>query len=200
MGWNLSTLLLLAASCSAGRAAGHPPAPIDCPPGTALAGAAPPAGAEVFCARPDGVRHGPAVAFYRDGRPLSSGQYQAGEPEGAWTWWRESGTRRADGTYRGGRLEGAYHLYHDDGKLYLESHYAGGHLEGEASRYHATGRRAAHGFLTEGRKQGHWTFFYPSGARQREGFYREGKRVGRWSYWDEQGNPVAPPPAPEREE
>jgi hypothetical protein len=72
-------------------------APIDCPPGTALKGGAPPDGFEAWClGRPDAYgnprRHGPARAWYDDGG------------------------LHVEETWAEGRREGAYVEYHRDRK------------------------------------------------------------------------------------
>lgn len=179
--------MIALAACAATPA---PDAALSCPPGTTAHDTPPPDGPERACQRPDGVRHGPALAYFADGKPRFTGGYADDRPDGHWIWWRENGRKQAEGDLRAGKLVGAYRLWHDNGQLYVADTYVDGKPEGEATRYHANGQRAAHGVLHDGRKDGMWTFWHPNGVRAREGRYDRGRKIGRWPRWDEAGQPL----------
>jgi antitoxin component YwqK of YwqJK toxin-antitoxin module len=177
--------LIALAACAA--APERTDAVLSCPPGTTVHYTPPPRGPERACQRPDGVRHGPSLAYFADGKPRFTGGYADDQPDGHWIWWRENGRKQSEGDLRAGKLVGAYRLWHDNGQLYVSDTYVDGKPEGEATRYHANGQRAAHGALHDGRKDGLWTFWYPNGVRAREGRYDRGRKIGRWSQWDDAG-------------
>lgn len=61
---------------------------LDCPPGTTMQGAAPPAGDEQFCALADGRRHGPYQSWYGSGQLMQSLNFKNGLEHGEQrAWW-----------------------------------------------------------------------------------------------------------------
>jgi formylglycine-generating enzyme required for sulfatase activity len=65
-----------------------------CPANASLVGAGPPAGTAIWCARPDGVRHGTFRSWYASGSPRMKGQYIDGMRDGDWTVWNIDGSAR----------------------------------------------------------------------------------------------------------
>jgi antitoxin component YwqK of YwqJK toxin-antitoxin module len=181
--------MMMRAVCGAWWLVACAPAPgeLACPVGTTPRRV----GDELACTRADGLRHGPARAWFADGTLRVTGGYVDDQPDGPWIWWRANGRKQAEGQMRAGVLVGPYRAWHDNGQLYLADTYVDGKPEGEATRYHANGQRAAHGELRDGRKHGVWTFWHPSGAREREGRYDRGKQVGTWARWDAAGAPMS---------
>jgi sulfatase modifying factor 1 len=59
-----------------------------------MMGAPPPMGTAQWCARPNGVPHGPYQQWFGDGRTRTVGQYTDGSQDGDWTAWNEDGTAR----------------------------------------------------------------------------------------------------------
>lgn len=64
------------------------------------------------------VKHGYYRAFYPDGSPMESGQYEHGQTEGEWEY-RQDDIRRV-GTFEAGRLIGAYSYYDGTGRKIRE--------------------------------------------------------------------------------
>ncbi|HIL11715.1 MAG TPA: hypothetical protein EYG11_23760 [Candidatus Latescibacteria bacterium] len=60
------------------------------------------------------VRHGYCRAFYPDGSPMESSQYDHGKTEGEWEY-RQSGIGRI-GAFEEGRLVGVYSDYDGNGR------------------------------------------------------------------------------------
>ena len=65
------------------------------------------------------VRHGHYRAFYPDGSPMESGQYDHGKTEGEWEY-RQGGIRRI-GAFEEDRLVGVYSDYDGNGRKIDES-------------------------------------------------------------------------------
>ena len=64
------------------------------------------------------VKHGYYRAFYPDGSPMESGEYEHGQTEGEWEY-RQEGIRRV-GTFEEGRLVGVYSYYDQNGRKIRE--------------------------------------------------------------------------------
>lgn len=73
----------------------------DCPAGTARTEDA---GRErrVYCALPDGVRHGPYLGWYGNGQLKEAGPYRGGLREGWWVQWDKAGAPVGEWRYAGG--------------------------------------------------------------------------------------------------
>lgn len=79
-----------------------------CPDGAVLRGAPPPDGRDVWCALPDGTRHGPHTAWWPNGRQHFQRNYAHGRLDGPWQKWRPDGRRWAAGAYREGVRTGRW--------------------------------------------------------------------------------------------
>jgi len=122
-----------------------------CPDGTELRGSAPPEGAEIYCARPSGRRHGTATAW-KDGHLADQGNYDRGRRDGVWLVFDDAGSLRESGEYRRGRRQGAW------------------------SEWTPTGEQLADGRYKGGKKHGTWTYFAPDGAIERTETWRNGRK------------------------
>lgn len=56
----------------------------------------------VYCALPDGVRHGPYLAWYSNGRMREAGPYRGGLREGWWVQWDKAGVQAGEWRYAAG--------------------------------------------------------------------------------------------------
>ncbi len=88
-----------------------------CPPDSRLYGGAPPDGFEVWCARPDGQRHGFNVGWHRNGRQAFVREYRDGVASGVALDWWSSGHQSRAGTYAGGVRQGQWRRWRSDGEL-----------------------------------------------------------------------------------
>lgn len=141
-----------------------------CPPGTLLAGAAPPAGLEVWCTRPmpDGttVRNGPAIEWHGNGAKLSQGAYLHDKRDGPWLFWYPTGTPEKQGSYSNGRENGVW------------------------TSYFATGDRASEGQMIDGKENGRWTYWNNDTLTRTEGDFILGAREGVWLDFGPDDRPV----------
>ena len=61
-----------------------------------------------WCARGDGVKHGPWREWYANGNPKSAGNYVDGKMEGKWQTFYEDGSVKTEGVYKGGFKDGIW--------------------------------------------------------------------------------------------
>jgi len=102
--------------------------PDACPSGTALRRDAPAPGppdacgapfCEVWCARADGVRHGPVTGWYGGrGEKHHEGMFRDGEKHGRWIVWYLGGGPADDGAWVAGREDGLWTQWWEGGALY----------------------------------------------------------------------------------
>jgi len=77
-----------------------------------------------------GVKHGPRLAWHRDGKQWSVGQYVNGKDDGTWTEWYADGTKAQEFTLHLGAWVGAHIRWHTNGKKRSEIHYQNGLRQG----------------------------------------------------------------------
>ncbi len=63
------------------------------------------------------VRHGLFVAYYRNGRLASEGNYVDGVEHGLWRDFHENGQLAAQGIYENGKEVGEWHFWNADGTI-----------------------------------------------------------------------------------
>jgi antitoxin component YwqK of YwqJK toxin-antitoxin module len=166
--------------------------PADCPGGAQLQGKKPPAGQLQWCARPDGVKHGPWREWHANGNTKSAGSYVDGKMEGTWQTFFEDGALKSEGVYRGGFKDGIWTQYYDKGeggtKNRVEEHHAGSN-EVKWTGFRPNGAKWAEGTQVGTRPQGAYTEYYPDGKVAVKGNYNSGEKTGDWSYFDAEGKP-----------
>ncbi len=139
----------------------------------------------LWCARPDGMRHGPQRSWFDHGErktPRSTGQYKDGRKEGKWTWWYRNGKRRSVGAYEGDQRTGAWTIWYDNGQKNEAGRFAKDVPEGQWSTWHDNGKLASKGKWAAGKRTGAWTFWDVEGKVEAKGsFGPKGHRHGKWS-------------------
>lgn len=158
-----------------------------CPEGTALRGhpRVKDAGA-TFCATEiePARRHGRFVSFYPNGKLLSKGFYEQGNPDGVWVTYHENGQLLSEGAYVRGIRDGAWKFLRPDGKPALEETLVNGarisHVEYD---YDAGALVAFESFANVGNResvsQGRAGRTLPNGDLL-TGQYSAGKAEGQW--------------------
>lgn len=137
-------------------------APVACPSGTRLRGAAPPTGDRVWCERDDGSLHGPVAQWFRGGQRRLTGEYRDGSKHGTWSSAYASGKPRSEEHWRGGQPTGTWVTYFEDGTRSTESL----HREDAAIAFRS---------------------YRPGGGKLRQGTYVGGREHGTWTEWDAAG-------------
>ncbi len=117
-------------------------APLSCPSGATLMGAAPPKGAEIWCQKivnGKPVKDGIFVAYGAGADRMIQGYYRDGVQDGEWTTWYENGVRSAVDHYRNGLQDGLHVSWYANGVKALEGNYRAGKREGVWTRWDPTG-------------------------------------------------------------
>ena len=168
---------------------------------------APPADALTYCARADGMRHGPFVHTFPDGSVAIAGAYKDGALDGAWERHYPGGALAEQGAYAAGlkdghwkqlgptgALLGEYDMvagtgvelrYYDEGPLYREATLKAGVPNGPAKTYGADGTV----LVTEHYMKGKLDGKRESGTKQTmfiEEQFGHGVRYGArkiWQFW-----------------
>jgi antitoxin component YwqK of YwqJK toxin-antitoxin module len=85
------------------------PPSLACDPGTSLAVARAP-DPTWYCAKRDGVRHGPFVTMFPDGSPQITGSYKDGQLDGVWQRRGATGAVLETGNYAAGQKSGHWEM------------------------------------------------------------------------------------------
>jgi|GEM_PF-5015320 len=102
-----------------------------CPEGTSLRGAPPPGGNEVWCARPDGTRHGQHIHWQSNGRKAFERRYKDGTLHGYWAEWQISGKPWTVGQYKDGKRHGRWMRWNSDSTIRVTEYDDGTRLRRE---------------------------------------------------------------------
>ena len=100
-----------------------------CPPGTALRGAAPPAGRKAWCETTGAAparQHGWFASWHPNGQLESKGEYRNGLRVGTWTRWSPSGARRVQASFERGLQHGPMIAWDQAGNVAREVIYRDG--------------------------------------------------------------------------
>jgi hypothetical protein len=158
-------------------------ADIACPPGTLVAGQAPPLGQEVWCQRPnpDGTftKVGPSITWHSNGRKASEGAFREGKKDGPWLFWYPTGTPERQGTYAFGVPEGVWTSYHPNGERASEGQMVDGEEHARWTYWNAETLTRVEGEYVLGERDGTWMDFGPDDRPIRERTYRSGRLVSQ---------------------
>jgi hypothetical protein len=207
----VTAILLLAVSMNLGAGDKLP----SCPSGTSLQSRQyADGGKEYWCARPNGVSHGPTASFYVNGGLVSKGEYVDGESSGTRQYYFNNGAMWRRDVWR----EGMVITKWLNPKL---ANLSRSELERLGAAFDAvavvdcTGRerrpkcapvveppplrisvryrdgRRAQGDYSNGLRNGEWTFWYPSARMARRASYVAGNLNGRFAEWSRDGSQIA---------
>jgi hypothetical protein len=102
----------------------------ECPPGTELRGASPPAGFELWCVSTDpgrgSVKHGGYTSWHRNGQRAEAGEYRDGRREGVWTRWYPTGGKQTQARFRDGVQDGVLIAWDELGRKERQVWFQGG--------------------------------------------------------------------------
>jgi len=87
-----------------------------------------------------GILHGKATAWYKNGQIRRRGSYSYGQISGRWEFWDENGKKTVEANYKNDALDGSYIIY-------------------------ANGRIREKGQFTDNRRTGKWFYYDEKGRR-----------------------------------
>jgi hypothetical protein len=143
-------------------------APLECPPGSALQGGAPPEQFEAWCeGRPDAYghprRHGPARAWYDGGAIHVEETWVEGKREGAFVEYHRNGKLARQGSYRRDDKVGTWTIWYEDGGLEERTDFSRDVPDGPYTAWYRNGRKRAEGRNCLGVQCGTWTSWDEAG-------------------------------------
>jgi hypothetical protein len=121
--------------------------PNPCPDDAGLVGTPPPRGNEVWCARPDGAKHGRATKYGKLGNVV------------------------AEGEHRDGHKHGTFTTYHQNGHKATQVEFVDGLENGPVTMWHRNGQKALEGTFEQGKGSGPWTKWDEEGNLVGQGTY-----------------------------
>ncbi len=150
---------------------------------------------DVWCAKPNGVKHGPS---YRTGIVEGSGvhpvheafegSYRNGKKHGLW----QEGDSEFVGHYLNNLRHGHWvHVYQIDDDL-VDRHiaYVAGILHGRelVTTYFSEPGIVVESAWNKGKQQGPYKSWTVEGQKDKRGAHKDGARHGEWTTWDEEGH------------
>jgi antitoxin component YwqK of YwqJK toxin-antitoxin module len=170
-------------------------APVRCPTGTRLVGAAPPAGKAQWCEKGNHVKHGPYVWWWTSDQKREQGDYQNGKKHGLWiSLPEEVGGPLVIGRYVNGVPSGRWRErtgrreQEDENGVErtffnreIEKHYRNGVLHGPYSD--SSNDEYEKGFYVNGKREGIWEKGSDSGNNEKT-TYRSGLKQGPFESQD----------------
>ena len=121
------------------------PAAEACPKGAVLYGAPPPNGTEIWCALPDGHKHGRATKWGKVGNKLAEGEHRNGIKHGRFTSSHKNGRKLMMVTFVDGKEHGKVTTWHPNGQKALAGEYRDGAGYGPWTKWNAAGDKVAEG-------------------------------------------------------
>ena len=145
-------------------------APLDCPPGTALAGGGPPELFEAWClGRPDAYgrprRHGPARSWYDDGALRVEERWVEGRRDGTFVEYHRNGKQARRGSYAGDDKVGTWTIWYEEGGLEERSDFLRNVPHGPFTAWHRNGQKRLEGRHCLGAQCGPWTSYDEQGRK-----------------------------------
>ncbi|MCR9248626.1 MAG: redoxin family protein [bacterium] len=133
------------------------------------------------------------AAMYRDawdnGLTKREGPIEDGLQTGEWTYYYESGQRRARGRYVDDHRIGPWVYYYETGIVEWRGEFdEKGRRSGEWSMNYPDETLRARGRYVDDSEVGEWEFFFPDGTLQRRGSFDRGRLSGLWRYYRPDGS------------
>ncbi|MBL8750721.1 MAG: redoxin family protein [Planctomycetes bacterium] len=126
--------------------------------------------------------------YFESGQRRAHGRYEKDRQVGPWTYWFENGGVEWNGAYDAeGKRTGEWTFFHADATERARGRYVADFEEGPWEFFHADGSLERAGQYDAGRMSGPWTYRYPGGKTKAEGMCHRGQRTGMWKVADETG-------------
>jgi len=159
----------------------------SCPEGTSLHEREVTGARDAWCARPDGILHGPYRSWHANGKPRSATHYVNGVEHGQLQAWHPDGTLALEAQLVDAKVEGTWQEWHANGQLAVQASFEAGEPTGVAEWWYESGAKRLEGRFTGFANDGVWTTWWENGARRRQCTWRGGVLEGPCRGWDEAG-------------
>lgn len=140
----------------------------------------------------DGLQTGEWTYYYESGQRRAHGRYADDHQVGPWTYWFENGGIEWTGAYdERGKRTGEWTFFHPDATVRARGRYIADFEDGPWEFYNPGGTLDRRGQYDTGLLSGPWQYFHADGRPKAEGLCHRSQRVGRWRIWDEKGTETA---------
>jgi hypothetical protein len=146
-----------------------------------------------WCARKDGVLHGPFQVKDAQGQLVLSGSFEAGQMAGEWLGYWPSGQQRWRTMLGPAGEDGEVQGWHSDGSAHYTLSFANGKYEGPVVYWYANGQKSTEGSFSQNKPTGTWTFWHENGQKAHELTYKPDGSTTIHKHWDEAGKKVNAP-------
>lgn len=127
---------------------------------------------------PAGERQGEWILYWDSGEIRAKGGYADGMRDGEWTFYFESGEVAQTGSYRAGEFHGPWVWYYAGGKIHREERYRNGKPDGAFRELDRNGDVLLEGEYIGGQRNGAW--IYAVNDHREAGEYVDGEWHGEW--------------------
>ncbi|MBL8723016.1 MAG: redoxin family protein [Planctomycetes bacterium] len=136
----------------------------------------------------NGLQSGDWTYFFESGQRRAKGRYHDDHQVGPWTYWYENGVVEWAGSFDDtGRRTGEWQFQYPDETLRARGLYVADAEEGPWQFHAANGQLERAGSYEAGRLSGFWRHWHADGKPKAEGLYWRGQRLFSWRLWDEAG-------------
>ena len=132
--------------------------------------------------------YGYAKLYNEKGRLIAKGKYYLQVKDSTWTFFSESGEKRATEEYSKGKKNGKTLIYYPGGKMAEEISWSNNLKHGDWVQYFKSGRTKAKSQHKNGKLDGSYTFFFENGNTEIKGQYKNDKEDGEWTFYDPKGD------------
>jgi antitoxin component YwqK of YwqJK toxin-antitoxin module/peroxiredoxin len=140
----------------------------------------------------DGIQSGDWTYYYESGQRRARGQYADDHQIGPWTYYYENGVVEWTGAFdQKGRRTGEWSFHYPDETLRARGAYVEDFEDGPWEFFAADGSSERAGQFDAGKLSGAWKYAYAGGKPKAEGLCHRGQRIGAWQIWNEAGEATA---------
>lgn len=135
-----------------------------------------------------GLQSGEWTYYYESGQRRAHGRYTDDHQTGPWTYWFENGGIEWSGAFDGnGKRTGEWTFFYPDSTMRARGRYIGDFEDGPWEFFGEHGSLDRAGPYAAGKLSGPWTYFHGAGRPKAEGICHRGQRIGPWRIWDGDG-------------
>lgn len=135
-----------------------------------------------------GLQTGDWTYYYESGQRRAHGRYTDDHQTGPWTYWFENGGIEWSGGFdASGKRSGEWTFFHPDSTMRARGRYVADFEDGPWEFFASDGSLDRAGQYDGGKMSGPWAYFHGAGRPKAEGICHRGQRIGPWRIWDEAG-------------
>jgi antitoxin component YwqK of YwqJK toxin-antitoxin module/peroxiredoxin len=140
----------------------------------------------------DGIQTGDWTYYYESGQRRARGHYADDHQVGPWTYYYETGVVEWSGAFDAkGLRTGEWSFHYPDETLRARGSYVEDFEDGPWEFFATDGSIERAGQFDAGKLSGLWKYHYPGGKPKAEGLCHRGQRIGTWQIWSEAGEQAA---------